>query len=240
MNKIEWAKILLAFSVSRLVLAVAMAWLIVGGIRSALAAESKWQAEWDRTVRAAEQEGQVSVSIGGYGAIIEFGAFQKAYPKIKVNHITGAGTDITQRIIAERRAGKYLLDVYNGGGVSLHQTLYFGKMLEPIKPALILPDVLDPSKWWEGKHKYSDKEGEYIFVYEGNVAAGAGAAYQHAAARCARVQELLGFVQSKAQGQDPFQRYSPRARRGDSLAVPLLSVLRWGQSICAASSVKWT
>ncbi len=177
MNKIEWAKILLAFSLSRLVLAIGIAWFIIGEIRPTLAAESKWQAEWDRTVRAAEQEGQVSVSIGGYGALIEFGAFQKAYPKIKVNYITGAGTDITQRIVAERRAGKYLLDVYNGGGVSLHQTLYLGKMLEPIKPALILPDVLDPSKWWEGKHKYSDKEGEYVFVYEGNVSAGAGAAF---------------------------------------------------------------
>jgi hypothetical protein len=35
----------------------------------------KWQAEWDRTVRAAEQEGQVNVSIGGYGAVIESGVF---------------------------------------------------------------------------------------------------------------------------------------------------------------------
>jgi len=137
----------------------------------------KWQAEWERTVRAAEQEGQVNVSIGGYGAVIESGVFQKAYPKIKVNYITGAGTDITQRIIAERRAGKYLLDVYNGGGVSLYQALYLGKMLDPIKPALILPEVLDTSKWWEGKLKFSDKEGGYVFVYEGNVSAGAGAAY---------------------------------------------------------------
>ena len=128
------------------------------------------------TVRAAEQEGQVIVSIGGYGAVIESGVFQKAYPKIKVNYITGAGTDITQRISAEHRAGKYLLDVYNGGGDSLYQALYLGKMLDPIKPALILPEVLE-TKWWEGKHKFSDKEGEFVFVYEGNVSAGAGAAY---------------------------------------------------------------
>jgi len=138
---------------------------------------SGWQAEWDRTVKAAEQEGQVNVSIGGYGAVIESGVFQKAYPKIKVSYITGAGTDITKRVVAERRAGKYLLDVYNGGGVSLYQALYLGKMLDPIKPALILPEILDASKWWEGKLKFSDKEGEYVFVYEGNVSAGAGAAY---------------------------------------------------------------
>jgi ABC-type Fe3+ transport system substrate-binding protein len=144
---------------------------------SAADAQSGWQAEWEKTVRVAEQEGQVTVSIGGYGAIVDSGMFQKAYPKIKVTHMTGAGTDLTQRISAERRAGKYLVDVYNGGGNSLFQVLYQGKMLEPIKPALILPEVTDAGKWWEGKQKYADKEGQYIFVYEGNVAAGAGAAY---------------------------------------------------------------
>ena len=152
---------------------------LLTSIGRASAAESKasWQAEWDRTVRAAEQEGQVTVSIGGYGAIIDAGVFQKAYPKIKITHITGAGTDLTQRIIAERRAGKYLVDVYNGGGNSLFQVLHLGKVLDPIKPALILPEVTDATKWWEGKQKYADKEGQHIFVYEGNVAAGAGAAY---------------------------------------------------------------
>jgi iron(III) transport system substrate-binding protein len=140
-------------------------------------AQPNWQAEWDRTVRAAEQEGQVTVSIGGYGAIIDSGVFQKTYPKIKITHITGAGTDLTQRISAERRAGKYLVDVYNGGGNSLFQVLYQGKMLDPIKSTLMLPEVTDATKWWEGKQKYADKEGQYIFVYEGNVSAGAGAAY---------------------------------------------------------------
>ena len=152
---------------------------LIASTQLIFAADSKssWQAEWDKTVRAAEQEGQVTVSIGGYGAIVDAGVFQKTYPKIKVTHITGAGTDLTQRIIAERRAGKYLVDVYNGGGNSLFQVLHLGKVLDPIKPALILPEVTDATKWWEGKQKYADKEGQHIFVYEGNVAAGAGAAY---------------------------------------------------------------
>lgn len=152
---------------------------LMGPIRLILAGEAKssWQAEWDRTVRAAEQEGQVAVSIGGYGAVIDSGVFQKAYPKIKITSITGAGTDLTARITAERRGGKYLLDVYNGGGNSLYQVLYVGKMLDPIKSTLILPEVLDVTKWWEGKHKYADKDGQYIFVYEGNVSAGAGGGY---------------------------------------------------------------
>src|SRR4029078_344245 len=56
------------------------------------------QQEWEQTVRAAEKEGQVTVSIGGYGAIIDSGVFQKAFPKIKITSITGAGTDLTARI----------------------------------------------------------------------------------------------------------------------------------------------
>ena len=154
---------------------LAATWFVAATLHAAEPA--KWQAEWERTVSAAEKEGQLVVYIGGYGALIESGVFQKAYPKIKITHITGAGTDLTQRISAERRAGKYLADVYNGGGNSLHQVLYTGKMIDSIKSALILPEVLDTAKWWEGKHKYADKEGQHIFVYEGNVSAGAGAGY---------------------------------------------------------------
>jgi ABC-type Fe3+ transport system substrate-binding protein len=166
-------------SVKSLISLLLFVWLFIGSMKPVFAADSKasWQAEWERTVAAAEKEGQVTVSIGGYGAIIDAGVFQKTYPKIKVTHLTGAGTDLTQRISAERRAGKYLVDVYNGGGNSLFQVLYRGKMLDPIKSALILPEVTDAAKWWEGKQKYADKEGQYIFVYEGNVSAGAGASY---------------------------------------------------------------
>src|SRR6185503_10631182 len=79
---------------------VLLALQLIASSGSVIGAESKasWQAEWDKTVRAAEQEGQLTVSIGGYGAIIDSGVFQKAYPKIKLTHITGAGTDLTQRI----------------------------------------------------------------------------------------------------------------------------------------------
>src|SRR5947199_7481826 len=102
----------------------------------AVEAKPNWQAEWDRTVRAAEQEGQVTVSIGGYGAIIDSGVFQKTYPKIKITHITGAGTDLTQPISAERAAGQYIADVYNGGGNVLFKILISRKIADPAKLAL--------------------------------------------------------------------------------------------------------
>jgi len=37
--------------------------------------------------------------------------------------------------------------------------------LDPIKPVLLLPEVADESKWWRGKHTYSDSERQYLFRY---------------------------------------------------------------------------
>jgi iron(III) transport system substrate-binding protein len=170
---------------------------------SAFAAESKpaWQAEWERTVKAAEDEGQLTVYIAGYGALIDSGLFQKAYPKIKITSVTGSGTQLAPRIVAERRAEKYLADVYSGGGGSLYQSLYVGKMLEPLKPALILPEVIDPTKWFEGKQKYVDREGQYIIVYEGNVAAGASPAYNTNLLNPKDYKSLWDFLNPKLKGK---------------------------------------
>ena len=104
-------------------------------------AADAWRAEWDKTVKAAEAEGQVTLYFSGYSKVIDSGAFQKAYPKIKVVTVGGSGTDLSQRIAAERRGEKYLADVYNGGGTSLYQAIYLAKFLDPIKPALILQQL---------------------------------------------------------------------------------------------------
>ena len=196
--------------------------LVAFWVATAHAADSKpnWQAEWERTVKAAEEEGQLTVYVSGYGALMDSGVFQKAYPKIKVTGVTGSGTQLAPRIVAERRGEKYLADVYSGGGTSLYQNLYLGKMLDPIKPALILPEVVDPSKWWEGKQKYVDREGRYIFVFEGNVAAGASPAYNTNLINPKDYKSLWDFLNPKLKGKI----VSPDIRkvRGSGLSVQYL------------------
>ncbi len=125
-------------------------------------APSGWEGEWERTVKAAEEEGQVVIDkISGDS---EWHAFQKRFPKIKVKLVHGGASQLLQRIMAERRAGKFLADVVRlGGGTST--TLYKAKALEPITSAFILPEVKDPSGWFEGKHHYNDTENQYIFAY---------------------------------------------------------------------------
>lgn len=139
---------------------------------AALAADAKpgWQAEWERTLRAAEKEGEVTVAIYDQGpvtvAVVD--AFQKAFPKIKVNSLRARGSQIGPKIISERRAEKYLIDLFTGGKGTALSTLHAGKLLDPIKPLLILPEVVDPSKWWQGKLRYVDAEGAYVLAFIGN------------------------------------------------------------------------
>ena len=94
--------------------------------------------------------------------------FKREYPGINVVSVTGRGTELTNRIMAERRAGKFIADVYSGGTNSLFNTLYKGKALDPIKPLLLLPEVTDLSKWYGNEHRYADPEGKYIFAFIGS------------------------------------------------------------------------
>ena len=134
-----------------------------------LAAQSTWKEEWQKTVRAAEVEGQLTL----YGCCYEYDrileTFKKKYPTIKVTTVLGSGGQLGARILAERRGEKYLADVFSGGANTLHDVLYHKiHALEPIKPALILPEVLDQSKWYGGEHRYIDPEKRYIFAFVAN------------------------------------------------------------------------
>jgi ABC-type Fe3+ transport system substrate-binding protein len=126
------------------------------------AAELSSQAGWDATLKLAENEGQVTFYTLGDSHNYA-NEFQKKFPKIKVVMVPGRGSELLTRIMAERRGEKHLADVARIGNTSPY-ALYRAKALQPIPPALILPEVKDESKWWQGKHHYSDPEGKYIFV----------------------------------------------------------------------------
>jgi len=132
---------------------------------SSAGVDSAWHSEWEGTVRAAEKEGEVTFyTLGDYGYLTEF---EKKYPKVKVKVVPGRGNELLSRIMTERRAGKYLVDVARIGNTSPY-ALYRAKVLQPIASAFILPEVKDESKWWQGKHHYADPENKYIFVPVGN------------------------------------------------------------------------
>jgi iron(III) transport system substrate-binding protein len=154
-------------------LLVFFAILCFSGAALAVEPRPSWRAEWDKTLATAEKEGGVSAYIFEAGPLTEetVQAFERVYPRIKVNQLRGRGNALGPRIIAERRAGKFLVDIFAGGKGTAYTTLYAGKVLDPINALLVLPEVVDETKWWRGKHKYVDPEGKYIFAYIGNAGA---------------------------------------------------------------------
>ena len=127
------------------------------------------QPGWEEVVKAAEKEGEVSVyatnSVGDLTVIWD--AFKKKFPKIKLNSVAISTTsEIVTKVMAERRAGQFLVDVMLGAPGATYNSFYRGKTLDPLPPALVLPEVTDLSKWWKGKHRYVDPEGQYVFVYQ--------------------------------------------------------------------------
>jgi ABC-type Fe3+ transport system substrate-binding protein len=139
-----------------------------------LAAEPKaaWQAEWDKTVKAAEEERELVIYMTQAFEPVFREGFQKKYPKIKVTMVTGRGPELSQRVMSERRADKFMVDLYISGNISPLTVFHRAKILEPVKPLLVLPEVLDTTAWYEGKHHYDDQENRYIFVFEGTPRSG--------------------------------------------------------------------
>jgi hypothetical protein len=107
-----------------------------------------WKQDWDKIVAAAEKEGEVSIygqQRAGVGKAIL--AFKDAYPKIKINFVGGSGSDLAKKIMAEKRADKHLVDLSIGGSGTMVLVYHKAGLLQPIPPQLILPEVVDQTKW---------------------------------------------------------------------------------------------
>jgi iron(III) transport system substrate-binding protein len=142
----------------------------------AASVQGDWKQDWEKTVAAAEKEGEVTIygqSRAGVGKAIL--AFKDAYPKIKVNLVGGAGSDLAKKIMAEKRAGKHLVDLSVGGGGTMVLVYHKAGHLQPMPPLLMLPEVVDQTKWWSKKHLYSDPEGQHVFMAQGDAGSGIAA-----------------------------------------------------------------
>ena len=123
-----------------------------------------WKAEWETTQRAAQKEGRLVVygppGVDQQKLYTEI--FQQTFPKIKVNYTPGRISEIMSRIMAEQRAGMRQADLVLGGTDSLLGTLKEKGFLQPIRPVLVLPEILDTAAWFKGKLWFADKEDKFI------------------------------------------------------------------------------
>src|SRR5262249_498022 len=134
-------------------------------------ANPAWQQEWEKTLEAAKKEGQVTIYISGYEAVLP--DFEREFPDIKVVAVAMRGNQLGQRLLAERPPRQYIPDPVSSGANPNYQQFYQSKALDPIKPALILPEITDQTKWYLKTHQYSDPEGQYVFNYVGSTTYGA-------------------------------------------------------------------
>ena len=98
------------------------------------------QARWEEVIKAAEKEGEVTVyatnSVGDLQVIWD--AFRKRFPKIKLNSVSISTTsEIVTKVMAERRASQFLVDVVLGAPGATYNSLQRGKALDPLPPALL-------------------------------------------------------------------------------------------------------
>jgi ABC-type Fe3+ transport system substrate-binding protein len=139
----------------------------------ALAASAS-SGKWEQLLAAAKKEGEV-VMIGPTIPDLRQ-AYTEEFPKDTGIRLLYEGLGpalVSPRIEREAAAGKISADAILGGSVEL-RTLYPKGLLAPLKPVLALPEVIDASKWADGKLDFTDPERQYMLrtvsgVYGGMV-----------------------------------------------------------------------
>ncbi len=122
-----------------------------------------WQADWEKTLAQARQEGKVTIYTTASSSTRQdlTDAFTRRYG-IDLEFVTGRGDEVIQKVSAERRAGLYLADLYIGGSTTPTTQFKPAGFLDPLKPLLILPEVTDPKVWYGGGLMFTDKERHYV------------------------------------------------------------------------------
>ena len=122
---------------------------------AATVASPAWPAraatEWEQVVAAAKKEGKVAVNtFTGQGYARIFKLFSQAYPEIRLDHTNLESADFAPRLIQERKAGVYTWDVTTIPTSTALQVMKQAGVWDPIRPAIIAPEVRNDASWRGG------------------------------------------------------------------------------------------
>jgi len=119
--------------------------------------------DWNGMLAAAKKEGKL-VLTGSRDPVT-----RRELPKrftgkfgIPVEYIGARSSETAAKLRLERRAGLYSMDVFLSGMGTASTILYPERMLDPLRPDLVLPEVVDPSKWKRGELWFMDPEKQFI------------------------------------------------------------------------------
>jgi iron(III) transport system substrate-binding protein len=143
---------------ARLWALAAVGWLSWAGSAVAQGATS-----WDELVAAARREGTVVVTGPAHPEVRQaLPAAFKARFGVNLEYIGGPASAAVAKLRAERAAGIFTLDVTLAGIQTMATVYHREGLLDPIKPLLVLPEVLDGSKWKKGSLWFMDPEQQYV------------------------------------------------------------------------------
>ena len=142
------------------------AWMVLfllGWCPPGLAQTKGSDKEWQDILNAAKKEGKVVVA-GSPDPVMRNEVIPKFTARygIPIEFIAGRSSQIVSRVQTERSAGIFNVDVYLSGPDTTANTLYGEKLVDPLKPLLILPEIVDGGKWKQGKLWFIDPEERYV------------------------------------------------------------------------------
>ncbi len=169
---------------------------------------SGWQQRWDTALAQAKTEGKVVV-MGPPGDRIRDAitqGFTKAFPEISIEFSGARGGELATRVKAERDAGIYSVDIVISGTSTANAYFKPMKALDPIEPALILPEVTDPKYWQDNRLEFSDRSTRFNLVF--TTQSNAPLIFNPAQVKAEEVDELYKLLDPKWKGkivvQDPI------------------------------------
>jgi iron(III) transport system substrate-binding protein len=143
--------------IKRQFLPLTWGWIMMALVTGSGFAAVAGQEEWERVLQAAKKEGKVSM-VGPVGADRRDAltiAFEKKYG-ISVEYHADSGAGILPRLSAERKADRFLWDLVVTGTTTGLENLIPARVLDPLEPILILPEVKDLKLWRNGALEFLD------------------------------------------------------------------------------------
>jgi ABC-type Fe3+ transport system substrate-binding protein len=125
-----------------------------------------WKAEYQKTLTAANQEGELIMQSQPNQQAREFlqREWPKAFPNIKLSMSVIQSPQFAARIRTERAADKYLWD-FALSGFTISYAMGHEGILDPVLDSMIDPELKKPETWtggWEGA--FLDVTKKYVFA----------------------------------------------------------------------------
>jgi iron(III) transport system substrate-binding protein len=133
--------------------------------KPAASASGSAQTNWDALVAAAKKEGKLTLAVAPGGGTAARQVIPPAFKEdfgIDVEVLVGPSSQLVSRLKLEQSSGLHSVDVTIGGADTMYQSFYGEKLIAPMQPLLINPDVLKGANWTVGKPWFMDPDGQYI------------------------------------------------------------------------------